>query len=139
MRIKIKDLSLEHLNSYPVWTWYEGTLGEAEDKICPVDLTKWVKDDSEVLFIKAYFIAISGMKFEGTVAYDVGRDGIYAVSLFCQGEEFVFNPSSREIALAELQRLRKSLGDPFANIFPVRFACEVEIVPGEMISGEFPL
>jgi hypothetical protein len=141
LRIKVGNLSSEWFEKYPVWTWYVGSLFEAEDEVCPVDLACQSISNFDFLFVRANFLSVQGYNFLGSVSYDVKRDEVYCVQIFLRGDGFIFNANLKDLALKEIKRLRTALGDESAEIFPLKYENNLEFESGKRLelSGVFSL
>jgi hypothetical protein len=141
LRIKVGNLSSEWFEKYPVWTWYKGSLFEAEDEVYPVDLSCQSISNFDFLFVKANLTNAQGYNFSGSVSYDVEHDEVYCVEIFLKGNSFIFNANLKDLALKEIERLRTVLGHESAEVFPLKYENNIEFESGKglALSGIFTL
>jgi hypothetical protein len=132
--IKVGNLTREHFERYPVWTWVEDW--EQEDLVRPVVKTDPLPSDLGDLFIKADFRSATGLAFIGDVSFSVGN-GVYNISFEARGRTFHFNVHAKGLAREYLAELLVALGDKDLRIFPMRYETKVRFAGEDFIAGEF--
>jgi hypothetical protein len=132
--IRLADLDESRLAACPVWTWYDGSLFEAEDAIAPVPLTEDGLAGVATLIVHSRLRTAGGDVIKGTVTYDVASNEVYAVELLFARDRIGFNKRLPSLAAADVRRLRAALGNQRASIFPLTYsilAPELNIADGE--------
>jgi len=124
----IKDLSLELLDKYPVWTW-----DESEEYLNPVLDYKPLPDEPN-LFIKAKFETPKGKIFDG---YLIGDEQFYAFGLFHENKEFIFNLNLLDMAQNSLNEIFRFKKADLSFLFPLRFHSELFYKDKKTINGVF--
>jgi hypothetical protein len=135
--IELSSLSLEWINKYPTWTWYEGSLFESESLVYPIDLTEADLDSLETIMFSASFVTIEDELLRGEVTYDVEADNIYSIGIFYDHVDFSFSIYFEDLYLQELERLRLYMKNEKIVIFPVKYECDVSDVIKKKSVGIF--
>lgn len=120
--IRLGDLDESRLKTHPVWTWYEGSLFEAEDAIAPVDLTEDGLAEVSTLIVYSRFRTAGGATLMGTITYDVDSDEVYGVGLLFGEGRVGFNSRLPSLAAADMKRLNAALGNEHSRIFPLAYS-----------------
>jgi hypothetical protein len=132
LKIKHSQLTPERFQEYPVWAWTEDF--DEEDLVSPVVETEPLPSGLSALFIKADFWAPTKLHFDGYVVADIE---IYCVDLFVGSRRFGFNVRLRDLAEQALQKLRQTIMDEHAQIFPLRYKTNFRFANGEHVEGIF--
>jgi hypothetical protein len=135
--IELSNLSLELINKYPTWTWYEGSLFKSENLIHPVDLTKIDFDDLDIIMFAASFVTAENKSLRGEVTYDVEADNIYSIGIFYDHVDFNFSIYFEDLYLQELERLRLHVKNDKLMVFPVEYKCDINNVIRDKSIGTF--
>jgi hypothetical protein len=87
------------------------------------------------IFIKASLQAANGLSLKGYVM----NEDAYCLAVFSKGTEFIFSrqPMLEELNRKEEQKLRKSIGGPSSELFPMSYATDFRDSDGKVISGMF--
>jgi hypothetical protein len=127
--IKKKGLFLKDLEKYPIWTW-----DDSNEYYSPVDSPDLLSDEYGIYFIKSRFIAPDETAFTG---YLTGLESYYAFAFFVNKECFGFNLTLPSLAIESLADLRRALGRPDFELFPLRYESQVRDLQGKHITGIF--
>ena len=126
-----KDLTREGFARHPVWAWDDDMEGHV-----PVEPFDPLPRDRATLFIRARFVAASGEELRG---YLIGSETFYAVGLFIGGEEFVLNLNLPQMIEVDMEKIRRLLGAPELQLFPLRYADDVGFMRSAPLYGELRL
>ncbi len=119
-------LSLDDLETYPVWTWdneHEGLLPISDDMPAP--------EDYEALFIKSNF-KTNNHTFQGYIVMDVI---VYAFGIFIQNKLFAINLGLTKLTNDTLKEIFQEMKcEPF-DFFPIFFKSSVHLKEKKELSG----
>ena len=124
----VKDLTLELMEEFPVWTW-----DETNEFLCPLENYYPLPDDEPNLFIKANFITPNKISFDG---YLIGDDCFFAFALFYQGREFVFNLNLLDMIKDNLEKMYNKEMD-LSFLFPLIYSSRLSFEGENPINGVF--
>lgn len=134
MRIKAEHLSERHFRYARVWEYVdEEDSWEENNELRPVLESVLSPDDLGLILIKADFWSADGHHFNGYVV----SEQPYAIGLYVNDREFVFNVNLKKEAVQQLSDLRRLVGNGGTNIFPLIYKAQAKLADGGEISGEF--
>ena len=121
------DLSRQDFDMYPIWTWDDANEGHH-----PTDELVAHPEEHGVLFIKCKFRSPDGTEFLG---YLIGCSSFYAFGFFVCNEEFGFNLNLPDFADQSVEEIRKRIGKPEFQLFPLAYESEIKDSNGQSIKG----
>ena len=124
LRIKSNELSLDWLEKYPVWTWYEGSMADDENYICPIYLNQEFSDDFSIVFVKASFSTSFNQKLEGYIMCDIDTQEVYLASILWGNQEFIFNTKLVDLAKIDYENFKVLTDNQFNPLFPIQYQCD---------------
>jgi len=125
-----KNLTKEHFDRHPVWTWDDEMEGHVPAE--PFDPLP----DETTLFIRARLVAASGEELRG---YLIGSESFYAVGLFVGNHQFVLNLNLPELIEADALKIRQLLDAPDLELFPMRYEDDVNFERSAALRGDLRL
>jgi hypothetical protein len=119
MRIPVSQISVEWYDKYPVWTWSED---EDESLIEPVSVGHTLPRSHSSLFVKAIVTFANGIQFPGALSIRCSDEAVYAVSVFVDTDEYIFDLISRDFFQDELPKLANQLKVQIEEILPLAYS-----------------
>jgi hypothetical protein len=127
----IKGVTKASLDQHPVWAWTDDEDGYAE-----IAATSPLPSDRGPLLIKAKLIPSQGPSLDG---YVVGLGSVYAVGIFVDDKEFVFNRRLERLSQGVADRLATAIRiNPF-QLFPLRYVTDFTFSDGSPVRGDFSI
>jgi hypothetical protein len=126
--IQRRDLTANDFREHLVWVWSDDM--EAH---CPLSGHEIVPEEYGTYFIAATLSTVDKLKFDGYMIGD-GKS-FYAFGLFVRGEELVLNMNLPDLMKKCVDRIRRLLGRPAIELFPVTYESPVTLAGGQTIRG----
>jgi hypothetical protein len=127
------ELSPEWLQKFPVWGSFDEDDSEMVRPVVDEDL---FAADCDPLTIRSDFLTVEGIRLSGCICLERAFDTIYLVEVFLDNKWFGFNRHLQDLATEDLENLKKALGDPKLQVFPVRYETQMQR-PGRDFVGTF--
>ncbi|MEM1094131.1 MAG: hypothetical protein AAGJ10_05970 [Bacteroidota bacterium] len=151
----MSQLAEQHFQVHPIWSEYYDYDERGEIISWGID-PAWLNDELEAvhdgndhcaypvlrlyplpvrmrLYIKATFQTPEGRMLDGFVV----NDDAYAITIFFQGEQFIFSKCLSDLAEKECARLGEALTMDGEAIFPLSYVTDFKGHDGRIIQGVF--
>ncbi len=125
-----ESLNQGHFNKCSVWAF-----DDSGDFYQPIEISDSLPTDLGPLLIRAELVTPGGVALNGYIVFDFG---VYAIGIFLQDREFIFNLNTPGLNREDLRNLRLLLEseDDFV-VFPLAYTTEHSTEDGVRLAGTF--
>lgn len=129
--IPVENLNKKCFEQHPVWTWTDDEQG-----FVPVEVNSSLPLDRGTLLIASKLYPPNGPVLDG---YVISQGSVYAVGIFADNSEYVFNRRMGSLAKQVTAQLFTALHTAPFDLFPLEFRTDFGFPGQGNIEGVFTL